>query len=234
MPETGEDRGLSAEPSAGVVVTPGGNASLRHLDREIAAVRPRSAPRATQCIPFLDLAAMTRETRVELDIAWARVLDSGRFVGGETVEQFEEEWAAYCGTAHAVGVANGTDALQLTLRALGIGPGDEVVVPTNTFVATAEAVVLAGAVPRFADVNPRTLLLTAESLQAAITPRTRAVIVVHLYGQVADMTAIGRVSAAAGLAVIEDAAQAHGARLEGRPAGAFGHAGCFSFYPGKN
>jgi dTDP-4-amino-4,6-dideoxygalactose transaminase len=131
-------------------------------------------------------------------------------------------------------VANGTDALHLTLRALGIGAGDEVVVPTNTFVATAEAVVLAGATPRFADVDPGTLLLTADSLQAALTPRTQAVIVVHLYGQVPDMDAIGRVAASAGLVVVEDAAQAHGATWRGRPAGSLGRAGCFSFYPGKN
>jgi dTDP-4-amino-4,6-dideoxygalactose transaminase len=117
---------------------------------------------------------------------------------------------------------------------MGIGPGDEVVVPTNTFVATAEAVVLAGATPRFADVDPDTLLLTPATLEAALTARTRAVIVVHLYGQVADMDGLTRVAAASGLAVIEDAAQAHGASWRGRPAGSLAHAGCFSFYPGKN
>src|SRR5207302_8168397 len=138
-------------------------------------------------IPFLDVAAMTREIRDDADLAWRRVLASSRFIGGEAVEQFEAAWAGYCRVPHAVGVANGTDALQLTLTALGIGPGDEVIVPANTFVATAEAVVLAGAIPRFADVSPDTLLLTPEHLEAAITPRARAVIIVHLYGQMPDM-----------------------------------------------
>ena len=185
-------------------------------------------------IPFLDVAAMTREVRDSVDLAWRRVLSSSRFIGGEAVEQFEAAWAAYCGVPHAVGVANGTDALQLTLTALGIGPGDEVIVPANTFVATAEAVVLAGATPRFADVCPDTLLLTPGCLEAAITGRTRAVIVVHLYGQMPDMTALGQAAGKAGLAVIEDAAQAHGAAWQGQPTGSIGMAGCFSFYPGKN
>ena len=197
--------------------------------------RLRSArPTPTDRIPFADLAAMTREVREEIEASFAQVLDSGRFIGGEVVERFERDWAAYCRTTHAVGVANGTDALQLALRGLGIGPGDEVVVPANTFVATAEAVVLAGATPRFADVSPDTLLLTAATLEAALTPRTRAVVVVHLYGQVADMDAIARVAASSGLAVVEDAAQAHGAVWRGRPAGSLGDVGCFSFYPGKN
>jgi dTDP-4-amino-4,6-dideoxygalactose transaminase len=195
---------------------------------------PGAPPPSHDRVPFADLTAMTREVREEVDAVVAQVFDSGRFVGGPAVERFEQEWAEYCGTAHSVGVANGTDALHLALRALRIGPGDEVVVPTNSFVATAEAVVLAGATPRFADVSPGTLLLTAATLQAAITPRTRAVIVVHLYGQVADMDAIGAVAAAAGIAVVEDAAQAHGAGWRGRRAGSLGHIGCFSFYPGKN
>jgi dTDP-4-amino-4,6-dideoxygalactose transaminase len=177
---------------------------------------------------------MTREVRAEVDVAFAGVLDSGRFIGGEAVVRFEEEWATYCGTAEAVAVANGTDALQLALMGLGIGPGDEVVVPTNTFVATAEAVVLAGATPRFADVDPGNLLLTPATLEAALTPRTRAVIVVHLYGQIPDMDAIGRLAQASGIVVLEDAAQAHGATWCGRRAGSLGAAGCFSFYPGKN
>ena len=185
-------------------------------------------------VPFTDLAAMTREVRADVEAGWARVLHSGRFIGGEAVEEFEQAWAAYCGVPHAVGVANGTDALQLALSALGIGVGDEVIVPTNTFVATAEAVVLAGATPRFADVSPGTLLLTPEHLEAAVTDRTRAVIVVHLYGQMPDMDALCRIAARAGIAVIEDAAQAHGATWRGTPAGSIGTAGCFSFYPGKN
>jgi len=185
-------------------------------------------------VPFIDLGAMTGDVRTQVSDAWLALLDSNRFIGGEAVDRFESQWAAYCGTAEAVGVANGTDAIQLTLRAMGIGEGDEVVVPTNSFVATAEAVVLAGARPRFADVDPATLLLTADCLDAAVTSRTRAVIVVHLYGQMADMDALCRAAQRAGIAIIEDAAQAHGATWRGRAAGSVGHAGCFSFYPGKN
>jgi dTDP-4-amino-4,6-dideoxygalactose transaminase len=185
-------------------------------------------------VPFTDLAAMTREVRADIEAGWARVIRSGRFIGGEAVEEFEQAWAAYCGVPHAVGVANGTDALQLALSALGIGAGDEVIVPANTFVATAEAVVLAGATPRFADVSPGTLLLTPEQLEAAVTDRTRAVIVVHLYGQMPDMDALCQAAARVGLAVIEDAAQAHGATWRGLAAGSIGTFGCFSFYPAKN
>ena len=188
----------------------------------------------TSQIPFLDVAAMTREVLDSVEPAWRRVLESSRFVGGEAVEEFETAWAAYCQVPHALGVANGTDAIQLTLTALGIGPGDEVVLPTNTFVATAEAVVLSGATPRFADICPDTLLLTAELLEAAINCRTKAVIIVHLYGQMPDMDALCRVADKAAIAVIEDAAQAHGATWRGRRAGSIGRAGCFSFYPGKN
>jgi dTDP-4-amino-4,6-dideoxygalactose transaminase len=185
-------------------------------------------------VPFYDLAAMTGEVRAEVDHAWAALLAAGDFVGGAAVERFEEQWARYCGTAEAVAVANGTDSLVLILRALGIGPGDEVVLPTNTFVATAEAVVLAGVTPRFADVDPDTLLLSPDTLRPAIGPRTAAVIAVHLYGQPADMDGIGEVAARAGLVVLEDAAQAHGASWWGRPAGSLSRAGSFSFYPGKN
>jgi dTDP-4-amino-4,6-dideoxygalactose transaminase len=188
----------------------------------------------TRGVPFTDLGATTREVRADVDAAIARVVSSDTFVGGEEVERFEREWAQYCTTACAVGVGNGTDALTLSLRALGIGPGDEVVVPANTFVATAEAVVLAGATPRFADVSDETLLLTPATLQAAIRPRTRAIIVVHLYGQMADMGALTRAAASAGLVVLEDAAQAHGAAWRGRRAGSLGRVGCFSFYPAKN
>ncbi len=188
----------------------------------------------TSTVPFTDLQAMTREVRTDVVEGWDDLLQSGRFIGGDAVEEFEESWAAYCQTAEAVGVGNGTDALQLTLMALGIGPGDEVVVPTNTFVATAEAVVLAGATPVFADVSAQTLLVTPEALEASITGRTKAVIVVHLYGQMPDMDALCRVADNAGIAVIEDAAQAQGASWLGRRAGSIGLAGCFSFYPGKN
>ncbi len=185
-------------------------------------------------IPFLDLNPTTNEIASEVVAGWEQVLRTNRFVGGPVVEQFEQAWALHCGTAHAVGVANGTDALHLALRALDIGPGDEVVLPTNTFVATAEAVVLAGATPRFADVDPDTLLLTPDALLAAATPATRAVIVVHLYGQMADMNALARTAADLEIELIEDAAQAQGASWRGVRAGAWGSAGCFSFYPGKN
>jgi dTDP-4-amino-4,6-dideoxygalactose transaminase len=185
-------------------------------------------------IPFLDLGPTTAEITPDVVDGWKEVLRTNRFVGGPLVERFEQEWAQYCGTTHAIGVANGTDALHLALRALGLGPGDEVVLPTNTFVATAEAVVLAGATPRFADVDPDTLLLTSDTLRAAATPATRAVVVVHLYGQMADMEALGRTAAELDIALIEDAAQAQGARWRDVRAGAWGIVGCFSFYPGKN
>lgn len=185
-------------------------------------------------VPFADLTGMTRDIRPVIDRAWADLLESSRFVGGAAVEDFERAWASYCGVPEAIGVGNGTDALLLTLMALGIGAGDEVVVPANTFIATAEAVVLAGAVPRFADISPDTLLLTPAQLEAAITPRTAAVIVVHLYGQMPDMDALQHVADRAGIVLIEDAAQAHGATWHGRRAGSIGRAGCFSFYPAKN
>jgi dTDP-4-amino-4,6-dideoxygalactose transaminase len=188
----------------------------------------------SEFIPFLDLAAQTAEVESEVRRGWSDVLQSSRFVGGEHVVRFEESWAAYCGTATAVGVANGTDALVLALRALDIGPGDEVVVPSNTFVATAEAVVLAGAVPRFADVDPDTLVMTAQTLKEAVRPRTRAAIAVHLFGQMADMDELTRTASEMGIEIIEDAAQAQGARWRGSPAGSIGRVGCFSFYPGKN
>jgi dTDP-4-amino-4,6-dideoxygalactose transaminase len=187
-----------------------------------------------QSVPFTDLAAMTRDIRPAVDRAWANLLNSSQFVGGDAVEEFERAWASYCGVPEAVGVSNGTDALLLTLMALGIGAGDEVIVPANTFIASAEAVVLAGAAPRFADVSPDTLLLTPEQLEAALTGRTVAVIVVHLYGQMPDMDALQHAADQAGIVLIEDAAQAHGASWRGRRAGSIGRAGCFSFYPAKN
>jgi len=185
-------------------------------------------------VPFADLGASTREVRQAVSRGWAELLDSNQFIGGPATEDFERAWARYCGVRYAVGVGNGTDALQLTLMALAIGPGDEVVVPANTFVATVEAIVLAGAVPRFADVSPDTLLLAADSVAEVLNARTKAVVVVHLYGQMPDMDALARLADRAGVALIEDAAQAHGATWRGRPAGSFGIAGCFSFYPGKN
>jgi dTDP-4-amino-4,6-dideoxygalactose transaminase len=185
-------------------------------------------------VPFTDLSAMAGEVWPEIASDYLACLFDGGYIGGPAVAAFEREWAAYCGVDHAVGVASGTDALQLSLTALDIGAGDEVVVPANTFIATAAAVVRAGATPRFADVSDDTLLMTPHTLAEAITPRTRAVIIVHLYGQLPDMAGILATAQRAGIAVIEDAAQAHGAEWGGRRAGSFGEAACFSFYPAKN
>jgi dTDP-4-amino-4,6-dideoxygalactose transaminase len=185
-------------------------------------------------VPFTDLSAMAREVWPDIATAFTDALLEGRYIGGPPVAEFETQFARYCDTTHAVGVANGTDALQLTLQALGVGPGDEVVVPANTFIATAAAVVRAGARPVFTDVCPDTLLITPEILAAAITPRTRAAMIVHLYGNIADMDGLAAVAQTAGIHLIEDAAQAHGGEWRDRRAGSFGVAGCFSFYPGKN
>jgi len=185
-------------------------------------------------VPFTDLAAMAGEVWPEIEREYLACVLDGGYIGGPAVTAFEREWAAYCGVKHAVGLGNGTDALQISLTALGIGAGDEVVVPSNTFIATAAAVARAGATPRFADVSEDTLLMTPHTLAEAITPRTRAVMIVHLYGQMPDMTALLATAKQAGIAVIEDAAQAHGAEWDGRRAGSFGEVACFSFYPGKN
>ena len=185
-------------------------------------------------VPFTDLGAMTGEVWPEIEQDYLSCLLDGAYIGGPAVTAFERGWAAYCGADHGVGLGNGTDALLLSLTALGVGPGDEVVVPANTFIATAAAVVRAGATPRFADVSDDTLLMTADTLAAAITPRTRAVIIVHLYGQLPDMAGLAAIAQQTGIAVIEDAAQAHGAEWGGRRAGSFGAVACFSFYPAKN
>jgi len=188
-------------------------------------------PRA---VPFVDLRAQLARIRPEIDETVARVLGTCAFVGGEEVRELEREFAAFCGAAHACAVANGTDALHLALRAYGVGPGDEVVTVANTFIATGEAVLLAGARPVFVDVDPATHTLDPARLEAAITPRAKLILPVHLYGHPADMTAIGEVADRHGLPVLEDAAQAHGAEWRGRRAGGLGHAACFSFYPTKN
>ncbi len=188
----------------------------------------------TGTIPFLDLAGATAQLRAELDTRWGAVLDHGRFVGGPEVEAFEQDFARYCGAAHCVGVGNGTDALELVLTALGIGAGDEVVVPANTFVATAEAVCTVGARPRFVDVLPDTLQVDPDAVAAAIGPRTAAVVAVHLFGQMADVGSLLPLTRRHGLALVEDAAQAHGARSGPVRAGSAGDAATFSFYPGKN
>jgi dTDP-4-amino-4,6-dideoxygalactose transaminase len=170
----------------------------------------------------------------ELLATVARVASAAAFTLGDEVESFEREFAQACGTRFAVGVASGTDALALALRALRIGPGDEVIVPANSFIATAEAVTLVGARPRFVDVDPDTALVTAAHVEPAIGPRTRAVIPVHLYGRTVELGPILELTRAAGVALVEDACQAHLAHLGDRRAGAIGDCGCFSFYPGKN
>lgn len=188
----------------------------------------------TTPVPFLDLSRAHHDMRAELDAAWRRVVDGGRFVGGDQVAGFEAEFARFCEAPHALGVGNGTDALEIILAALGIGPSDEVLVPANTFVATAEAVCRVGATPRFVDVRPDTLLLDPDAAAAAVGPATAAIIAVHLFGQMCDVDRLGEVARRHGLALIEDAAQAHGARFAGRRAGGVGVAAAFSFYPGKN
>ncbi len=185
-------------------------------------------------VPFLDLAGMHEPLRADLDAVWTDVVDRTAFIGGDLAAEFERRWAEYCGVEFCIGVANGTDSIELILRALDIGPGDEVIVPANTFIATAEAAVACGATPVYVDVDPDTLLIGPDQIAAAITPKTKAVIPVHLYGQPCDMDAVDAVARHHGVAVIEDAAQAHGARWRDRPVGSFGTAACFSFYPGKN
>jgi dTDP-4-amino-4,6-dideoxygalactose transaminase len=185
-------------------------------------------------IPFVDLKSQYESIRAEVAAAIHDVLETTSFIGGKPLETFEQAFAAYCNATYAMGVANGTDALNLALRAFGIGPGDEVITAANSFIASASAIVMANATPVFADVDPQTYTLAPEAVEAAITPRTRAIIPVHLYGQPADMDALMTIAARHNLVVIEDAAQAHGADYNGRRIGSIGHAACFSFYPGKN
>ena len=185
-------------------------------------------------VPFLDLKAHHAPLRTEIDLAIAEVIDSGAFAGGPVVAQFEDEFAAFCGTRHAIGVGNGTDALWLALLACGIGPDDEVITVPNTFMATAEAITYTGATPVFVDVDEHTYTMDPGLLEQARTPRTKAIIPVHLFGQVADLDPILSFARRHGLYLIEDAAQAHGAEYKGHKAGSIGDVGCFSFYPGKN
>jgi len=185
-------------------------------------------------IPILDLAALHESIRPELDEAISRVIASSSFVLGPEVEAFEAEFAAYCEARDCVGVANGTDALQLALLALDVGPGDEVVMPAHTFGAAAFVTSSLRATPVFVDIDASTYTLDAERLHEAITPRTRAIVPVHLYGQCADMDAILEIAHSREIPVIEDAAQAHGATFRGRKAGCLGDLACFSFYPTKN
>lgn len=185
-------------------------------------------------IPFLDLDRMHQPIRASLDGAYRRVMDSGRFIMGPEMEAFEAEFARYCEVKHCIGVGNGLEAIHLLLRAYGVGPGDEVIVPSNTFIATWLAVTECGATPVPVEPDIDTHNIDPTLIEGAITPRTRAIIPVHLYGQPADMDPINALAAKHGLIVIEDAAQAHGARYKNRRAGSLGHAAATSFYPGKN
>ncbi|CUH49837.1 DegT/DnrJ/EryC1/StrS family aminotransferase [Ruegeria atlantica] len=185
-------------------------------------------------IPFLDLRDAYLELKSEIDTAVLRVLDSGWYVLGEEVENFEAEWAKYCGAEHAVGVANGLDALVLSLRALGVGHGDEVIVPSHTFIATWLAVSAVGAKPVPVEPDKNSYNIDPTKIASAITDRTRAIIPVHLYGQPADLDPILEIARARGIAVVEDAAQAHGAEYKGKRIGGDSDLVCWSFYPGKN
>ena len=185
-------------------------------------------------VPFVDLQAQYRSIKQEIDQAIASVVSEASFIGGKHLESFEGHFASYTGARHCIGVGNGTDAISIALKALGIGPGDEVITAANSFIASSEAVTAAGARVVFVDCDRSTYTLDAGALERAVTKRTKAVIPVHLYGQPADMDAIAGVAQRHGLRIIEDAAQAHGARYRGRTVGTLGDCACFSFYPGKN
>ena len=185
-------------------------------------------------IPFLDMQARHAPLKEEFMRVIGEVIDTGDFAGGPFVERFEQEFAAYCGTRTAVGVGSGTEALWLTMLAMGIGPGDEVITVPMTFAATVEAIRFTGARPVFVDIDPVTYTMDPAAVERAVTPRTKAIMPVHLFGQPAEMGPILEIARGFGLRVIEDAAQAHGAEYGGKKVGSLGDAGCFSFYPGKN
>lgn len=185
-------------------------------------------------VPFLDLAAQQLEVADEVLPIWQRQLETAGFIGGPEVAAFEAEFAEYIGVEHVVGVSNGTDALELAYRAVGVGPGDEVIMPANTFIATAEAVSRIGAVPVFVDVDDTYLLMDPAAVEAAVTPRTRALVPVHLFGQTAPMELLAPIAAKHELALIEDAAQSQGASSVAGRAGALSRVAATSFYPGKN
>ncbi|HEY5996765.1 MAG TPA: DegT/DnrJ/EryC1/StrS family aminotransferase [Candidatus Deferrimicrobiaceae bacterium] len=185
-------------------------------------------------VPFLDLKAQYDNIKDEISVAIQQVIDKTAFAGGPFVSKFEEAFAAFCGTKHALGVGNGTDALWLALAGLGIGEGDEVITVPNTFIATTEAISHRGAKPVFVDVDPKTWLMDPSKIEPAITPKTKAILPVHLFGQMCDMDPIMAIAGKHNLFVVEDACQAHGAEYKGRIAGSIGDAGAFSFYPGKN
>ncbi len=185
-------------------------------------------------VPFLDLKAQYKTIKDEISAAINEVIENTAFAGGPFVAKFENEFAKFCSTKHAIGVGNGTDALWASLVALGIGAGDEVITTPNTFIATAEAISLSGASPVFVDIDEKTHNMNPALIEAAITPKTKAIIPVHLFGQPADMDPIMAIAEKHGLKVVEDACQAHGAEYKGKKAGSIGALGCFSFYPGKN
>lgn len=185
-------------------------------------------------VPFVDLQVQYSPIRNQIQTAINEVLDSGWFVLGQNVELFEKEFAGYCGCAEAVGVGSGTEALHLALKVCGVGVGDEVITVSHTFIATALAIVWTGATPVFVDIDPVTYTMDVSQAAKVITPRTKAILPVHLYGQCADMDPLLELAQEYGLWVIEDACQAHGATYKGRKAGSLGHLGCFSFYPSKN
>ena len=185
-------------------------------------------------IPLVDLASQSQSLKAEVLRRMEAVIDSGRYILGEEVEQFERQFAEYCGVEHCVGLSNGTDALHLALRALDIGHGDEVITAGNSFAATAFAIVYSGATPVLVDVDEQDFNIDVELVEQAITERTKAILPVHLYGQPARMHEIREIADRHGLYVVEDAAQAHGAELSGQRCGSFGDIACFSFYPGKN
>jgi dTDP-4-amino-4,6-dideoxygalactose transaminase len=185
-------------------------------------------------IPFVDLNAQYESIREEIDAAIAAVIEESAFVGGPFVKAFEEAFAGYCGVSHCVGVANGTDALAIALRTVGVGPGDEVITVANTFIATSEAIKMVGAQVVFVDIDPGTYTIDVERLEGKITSRTKAIVPVYLYGHPADMDPILALAAKYGLRVVGDAAQAHGAQYKGRPISKLADITCFSFYPGKN
>ena len=185
-------------------------------------------------VPFLDLKAQYKTIKDEISAAINEVIENTAFAGGPFVAKFENEFAKFCGAQYAIGVGNGTDALWASLVALGIGAGDEVITTPNTFIATAEAISLSGATPVFVDIDEQTHNINPALIEAAITPKTKAIIPVHLFGQPADMDPIMAIAEKHGLKVVEDACQAHGAEYKGKKAGSIGAVGCFSFYPGKN
>jgi dTDP-4-amino-4,6-dideoxygalactose transaminase len=197
-------------------------------------IRNRQSPVANASVPFVDLKTQYQTIKPEVDAAIAGVIENTNFILGPQVAAFEKSFAEYVGGAFCVGVNSGTAALQLALMACGIGPGDEVIVPSFTFFATAEAVSVLGATPVFVDIDPVSYTITAAGIEPAITPQTRAIIPVHLYGQSVDLDPILALAERHDLYVIEDSAQAHGAEYKGKRVGALGDAGCFSFYPSKN